>query len=185
MYEIVTLRDRIRVDPKNAGGDYGSAVENIIRKDYIGKIVEDRSLLVGLVDVESVGEGMIIPGDASIYYDTVFKMLAFMPTLHETIKGTISAISEVGAAVNIGPIDGLVHISQTMNDFVDFSKNALVGRKTRASVKPGESVLASVIALSTKGIMKVGLTMRSPGLGSLSAKKKEPRRATRERKHGA
>ena len=28
-------------------------------------------------------------------------------------------------------------------------------------------------AVSTKGIMKVGLTMRSPGLGKLGSKKKE------------
>ena len=82
-------------------------------------------------------------------------------------------MSEIGAVVNIGPVDGLVHISQTMDDFVDFSKNTLTGRRTKSTVKAGDTVLASVIAVSTKGIMKVGLTMRSAGLGKLGAKKRE------------
>lgn len=173
MYEIVTLRDKIRVEPKSLGKDYKEAINSIIKQGYVGKIVEDKMLLVGLVAVESVEEGLIIPNDASIYYDTIFKMLAYIPLLHETIKGQISNISEIGAIVNIGPIDGLAHISQAMDDFVDFTRNALVGRKSKTSLKIGDSVLTNVIAVSTRGIMKIGLTMRSPGLGKLGGKKKE------------
>ncbi|MCL5009736.1 MAG: DNA-directed RNA polymerase [Candidatus Parvarchaeota archaeon] len=173
MYEIVTLRDKIRVEPKSLGADYKKAIEAIIRKDYTGKIVEDKMLFVGLVSIDSIEEGLIIPNDASVYYDTIFKMLAYAPLLHETVKGQVSNISEIGALVNIGPIDGLTHISQAMDDFVDFTRNALIGRKTKLSLKVGDSVLAGIIAVSTKGIMKVGLTMRSPGLGKLGTKKKD------------
>lgn len=173
MYEIVTLRDKIRVEPKSLGKNYKEAIDGIIKQSYIGKIVEDKMLLIGLIAVESVEEGLIIPNDASIYYDTVFKMLAYVPLLHETVKGQVSNISEIGAIVNIGPIDGLAHISQAMDDFVDFARNALIGRKSKTSLKVGDSVLTNVIAVSTRGIMKIGLTMRSPGLGKLGSKKKD------------
>ncbi len=177
MYEIVTMRDKVRVEPKELGKDNRSAIDSIIKANYIGKIVEDKMLLLGLVSVDSVEEGIIIPNDAAVYYDTVFKMLAFVPLLHETVKGQISNISEIGAIINVGPLDGLAHISQTMDDFVDFSRNALVGRKTKLSLKTGDTVLANIIAVSTKGIMKIGLTMRSPGLGKLGSKKKETKEA--------
>ncbi|MCL4376596.1 DNA-directed RNA polymerase [Candidatus Parvarchaeota archaeon] len=173
MYEIITLRDKVRVEPSKLEEDRKEAVTEIIRKNYIGKVIEDKALLIGLIGIDSIEEGIIIPNDASIYYDTIFRMLAYLPTLHETVKGQVVEVSEIGAIVNIGPIDGLVHISQTMDDFVDFSKNALTGRRTKMSIKTGDTVIASIIAVSTKGIMKVGLTMRSPGLGKLGSKKKE------------
>jgi DNA-directed RNA polymerase subunit E' len=181
MYEIVTLRDKVRVEPKAIGKSYKDSITDVIKQNYMGRIIEDKLLLVGLIAIESVEEGLIIPNDASIYYDTIFKMLAFVPLLHETVKGQVSTISEIGAIVNIGPIDGLAHISQAMDDFVDFTRNALIGRKSKTSLKVGDAVIASVIAISTKGIMKIGLTMRSPGLGKLGAKKKEQQRTKAEK----
>jgi DNA-directed RNA polymerase subunit E' len=173
MYEIITLRDKIRVEPSKLEEDRKEAATEIIRRDYIGKIIEEKALLIGLIGIDSIEEGIIIPNDASIYYDTIFRMLAYLPTLHETVKGQVTEVSEIGAIINIGPLDGLAHISQTMDDFVDFSKNALTGRRTKTTVKTGDTVVASIIAVSTKGMMKVGLTMRSPGLGKLGSKKKE------------
>lgn len=173
MYGIVTLRDKVRIEPSKFEEDPKTAVSELIRKDYLGKILEERMIVIGLVSVENIEEGIIIPNDASIYYDTTFKALTYMPMLHETVKGQISNISEIGAMINIGPLDGLAHISQTMDDFVDFSKTSLIGRKSRVILKTGDTVLGSIIAISTKGIMKVGLTMRSPGLGKLGAKRKE------------
>lgn len=173
MYEIMTLRDKIRVEPKRLEENKKEAVTEIIRQNYIGRIIEDKALIIGLIGIDGIEDGLIIPNDASIYYDTVFRILAYLPTLHETVKGQVTDVSEIGAIVNIGPVDGLVHISQTMDDFVDFSKNALTGRRTKTSIKTGDTVIASVIAVSTKGILKVGLTMRSPGLGKLGSKKRE------------
>ncbi len=173
MYEIITLRDKVRVEPSKISEDRNEAVKEMITHDYIGRIIDEKALLIGLVGIDKIEEGIIIPNDASIYYDTVFRALAYVPVLHETVKGQVTDISEIGAIVNIGPIDALVHISQTMDDFVDFSKNSLTGRRTKVSIKTGDTVLASIIAVSTKGMMKVGLTMRSIGLGKIGAKKKE------------
>ncbi|MCL4399579.1 DNA-directed RNA polymerase [Candidatus Parvarchaeota archaeon] len=173
MYEVITLRDKIRLEPKSISDKYEDVIKQNIRQNYIGRIVEEKMIIVGLVGIDEIGDGLIIPNDAAIYYDTTFRMLAFYPMLHESIKGQVSNISEIGAIINIGPIDGLAHISQVMDDFVDFSKNSLVGRRTKVSLKTGDQVLANVIAISTKGMMKVGLTMRSPGLGKLGVKKKE------------
>ncbi len=171
MYELVTLRDKIRVDPKAIQEDERTAIKQQIKQEYIGKILNEKLLVVAFVDIIKINDGVIIPNDPAVFYDTIFNVLAYMPLLHETVRGQITAISEIGAMVNIGPIDGLVHISQVMDDFVDFSKNALIGRKSKLSLKAGDSVIASISVISTKEQMKVGLTMRSPGLGKLGKKK--------------
>lgn len=68
----------------------------------------------------------------------------------------------------MGPVDGMIHIAQTMNDFVSFSKDkALMGRDSKRNLKLGDKCKARVIAVSFKDAAnpKVGLTMRQDYLG--------------------
>ncbi|MCW1294050.1 MAG: DNA-directed RNA polymerase [Candidatus Parvarchaeota archaeon] len=184
MYEILTLKSNIRIPPRPEEQSLEEAIRMKIHEDFIGKIIEGKSLLIGLISVDSREEGIIIPEDPSVYYPSTFKVLGYTPNLHETVRGQVVNISEIGATVNIGPVDGLAFISQTMDDYVDFSKNALVGRKTKETIKVGDTVIASVIAITTKGQMKVGLTMRSPGLGKIDRKKSAKGKAAKENKGG-
>ena len=70
--------------------------------------------------------------------------------------------------MNIGPIEGMIHISQTMDDFVSFSKDkVLVGKENKRTLKVGDKCKARIIAVSFKDLSnpKLGLTMRQPYLG--------------------
>ena len=71
--------------------------------------------------------------------------------------------------MNMGPIEGMIHISQTMEDFVSFSKsNTLTGKNSKRSLKKEDQCLARIIAISFKTDQpKIGLTMRQPGLGKI------------------
>jgi DNA-directed RNA polymerase subunit E' len=84
--------------------------------------------------------------------------------------GKIKDIADFGAFLTLGPIDGMIHISQTMDDFVSFSKEkSLSGRDTKQNLRMGDHCRARVIAVSFKDVTnpKIGLTMRQAGLGKL------------------
>ena len=116
-----------------------------------------------------VGEGVIIPGDGAAYYKSRFKLLVWRPELQELVQGIISEITNFGAFIDLGVMKGMIHISQTMDDYVSFSKtNTLLGKVTKRGLKEGDLCLARVVAISHKGSdPKIGLTMRQPGLGKL------------------
>ena len=64
----------------------------------------------------------------------------------------------------------MVHISQSMDDFVSFSKEkVLSGKKSNRAIKVGDKCRARIIAVSYKDANnpKIGLTMRQEGLGKL------------------
>ena len=115
-----------------------------------------------------------------------------MPREHEIVEGEVVDITEFGAFVRAGALDGLVHVSQIMDDYVSYDeKNAqLVGKQTKKILKVGDPVRARIISISFKEQSKVGLTMRQPFLGSMkwvySEEKKEkvekPKR--REKRRG-
>ena len=135
-------------------------------------------------------DGIIIPGDGAAYYGTTFKLLVYRPELQEVVLGRVTDITDFGAFIDIGAIDGMIHVSQTMDDFVSFSKsNVLTGKESKKVLKVGDLCRARIIAVSFKELAnpKIGLTMRQPFLGNLTwieeemaKKKKEGKKADKE-----
>jgi DNA-directed RNA polymerase subunit E' len=127
----------------------------------------------------SIDEGIIIFGDGAVYYKSLFKVLTWKPEVHELVFGTVESIESFGAIINMGLINGMVHVSQTMEDYVTFSKaNSLVGKNSKRVLKKGDSVIARIVAISQRHEeMKIGLTMRQPGLGKLDWIEEEKRKA--------
>jgi len=169
MYQIVTVEDEIPVPPIKLNLDTEKAVTESIEERFEGKIDNEIGVILAATGIEKIGEGRILPGDPSVYYPVMFKLLVWMPQEHEVVEGEVVDITEFGAFIRCGALDGLVHVSQIMDDFVSYDeKNSqLVGKQTRKILKEGDTVRAKIISVSFKEQSKVGLTMRQPLLGSL------------------
>jgi len=169
MYTVLDLKSNIRVPPSLFGKELKESIASAIKEKFIGHL-GDEGLFLALIDVNKVGDGTIISGDGAVYYETDFKMLAYRPILQEVVEGVVSEITEFGVFVRIGPIDGLVHVSQVMDDYVNYSDvGVLSGKESNRTLKVKDKVRAKIIAISMKSVKgaKLGLTMRQPGLGKL------------------
>jgi DNA-directed RNA polymerase subunit E' len=170
MFYKIEVRDHIRVPPRLFEFNVNDAVLKAVKQKYDGMIDPNLGVVIDVSQVKEIGEGVIIPGDGASYYDTTFELLAFQPELQEVCTGKIKDIADFGAFITLGPIDGMIHISQTMDDFVTFAKDkTLSGRDSKRGLKVGDTCRARVIAVSFKDVTnpKIGLTMRQPGLGKL------------------
>ena len=170
MFYKTELQDHIRLPPEDFGMELKEGVIKNIKKKYDGYINKDTGIVVDVSGIKEIGEGVIIPGDGAPYYKTTFELMTFKPELQEIILGKIKDIAEFGAFIGLGPIEGMIHVSQTMDDFVSFGKDkVLSGKDSRRSLKVGDSCRARIIAVSYKDINnpKLGLTMRQPRLGKL------------------
>lgn len=179
MFYVVEIEDYIRVEPKLFGLATLEAVEKQLQETYSQYHDKEIGEVIGVLEVLNVGEGIIIPGDGAAYYKSSFKLLVWKPEMHELVYGIVSEITAFGAFINLGVMQGMIHISQTMEDYVSFSKtNALVGKSSKRSLKKGDTCLARMVAISYKGEdPKLGLTMRQPGLGKLEWVKEDKRKA--------
>ena len=169
MFYLTEVEDYVRVDPKLFGLPTLEAVEEQLREIYSDYYDEDLGQTVSVIEIIEVGEGVIIPGDGAAYYRSRFKLLVWKPELQELVFGEIAEITNFGAFINMGVMRGMIHIGQTMDDYVSFSKaNSLLGKASKRALKAGDICLARIVALSHKGDEpKIGLTMRQPGLGKL------------------
>lgn len=186
MFYKILLKDHVRVPPSLFSLSLDEAITQQIRKSYDGYISKDFGIVIGVAKIKEVSEGVIIPGDGAPYYETEFWLYSFNPEVHEVLFGKIKDIADFGAFINLGPIDGMIHISQTMDDFVSFNQDkVLVGKETKHVLRIGDKCKARMIAVSFKDTLtpKLGLTMRQPGLGKIewleeekaATAKKEPK----------
>lgn len=177
MFYKIEIKDHIRVPPNLFNLPLEEAITKRVKAKYSGFISKDLGIVIDVAGVKDIGEGIIIPGDGASYYNTSFELLTFKPEMQEIVLGNIKDIAEFGAFINIGPIDGMIHISQTMDDFVSFSKDkTLSGKESKRSLRVNDICRARIIAVSFKDVLnpKLGLTMRQQGLGRLDWIKEEP-----------
>ncbi|VVB51045.1 DNA-directed RNA polymerase subunit E' [uncultured archaeon] len=172
MYKIVKVQDTVRVPPNRFGEDLNSAVVSELGDLLPGRVDKALGLILAVDNAEIKSEGKIIQGDGAVYFSTLFDILVYQPMLHEVVEGTVSEITEFGAFVNFGPVDGLIHVSQITEDFMSYDQNnqMFLGKESGRSLKVGDVVRARIVTISLKdriSTSKIGLTMRQPYLGKL------------------
>ena len=139
---------------------------------YMTKI-EDTvlGLLICVNEIEEIGEGRLIMGDGASYHNVVFNAIFFKPEQQEVIDGEVIEIAEFGAFVRIGPMDGLVHVSQVTDDYINYDskRGALLAKESNKTLDEGDLVRTRIVAISLKDNStkntKIGLTMRQNNLG--------------------
>jgi len=178
MFYIVEVEDYVRVEPRLFGLKTSDAVAKQLQETYLNYHDKEIGEVIGVISVLEIGDGIIIPGDGAAYYNSRFKLIVWKPELQELAFGIIDEITNFGAFMNLGVMKGMIHISQTMDDYVSFSTtNTLLGKDSKKVLKKGDTCLARIVALSYKGeAPKVGLTMRQPGLGKLDWIKEEKKK---------
>lgn len=170
MYSVVTINDTVRVPPKSFSEDLNDALKKIVREQYEGLVDEDLGVVISVVNANKTSEGKVVPGDGAAYFDADMELLVYKPVVQELVEGVVSEITEFGAFVKVGPVEGLIHVSQVMDDYIVYDqKNAcLSGKETSAKLVSGDHVQARIVTVSLRGTIaesKIGLTMRQPGLG--------------------
>lgn len=176
MYNIVEIEDDVRVPPAKFELGLQEAVKASLIEKWEGVIEKGLGVVLVVTAVKGMGEGRIYAGDGAVHYLVQFEVLIYRPEQHEIATGEVIDVTEFGAFMRLGPVDGMVHVSQIMDDFVSYDrKNAVfTGKESKHKLKEGDVVRARIISVSVTGReYKIGLTARQPNLGALEWIKEE------------
>jgi len=191
MYYVLTCKDKVRLPAQFFSMKVEDALTQILREKYERRIDKDAGIVLALWNAKPEGDGgLVIAGDNAAYYEVSFEVLAYHPLVNEVIESDVSEIVEFGAFISMGPMEGLVHLSQIANDFLTYNRKNMMftGRESKKSLKKGDHVFAKISTVSMKSSIpetKIGLTMRPDGLGKdewLAAKKTVVEGAVEEKK---
>lgn len=173
MYGRIKVRDTVRVPPDKLGENLDKIIEELLWENFEGRIDKEYGMIVCIESIEEIGEGKIIEGDGGIYFDVVFNAITFKPVMQEVVEGVVNEIVEFGAFVSLGPLDGLLHMSQITDDYLNYDEKSkrLIGKESKRTIEEGDIVRVRIVALSLREKepekSKIGLTMRQPWLGAM------------------
>ncbi len=194
MYYKVRREEVVRIPPGRLGEDIDELARELTRSTYEGKVASDKSFTLLATNVERLDEGRIVHGDGAVYQKVAFDAVVLRPLLQEVVDGEICEVMKFGAFIRFGPLDGLLHISQVMDDRVDVDvdNQRLVGKDTKRDLRRGDRVRARIVAASinerSPRESKIGLTMRQPGLGKFEwieeDRRKGPVKVQKKKKRG-
>jgi DNA-directed RNA polymerase subunit E' len=170
MYYIHDVKDTFKMPPEFFDKDIEKVATEILKKKYEGSIDKSLGVIVSIYNIRKISDGTIFAGDPSTHHDVEFDMLTYMPFVEEVVAGEVTELAEFGAFVRIGPIDGLVHVSQITNDFLSFDRKvpAFVSKRSGRTLKKGDVVFAKISTVSMRNSVKdskIALTMKPEGLG--------------------
>ncbi len=186
MYKIYTVSDTFKLPPEHFADNLEEVAASVLQRKYEGTIDKELGVAVAVFNIKDISDGVIFPGDPATHHSVKFDILTFMPTVEEVVAGEVSELVEFGAFVRIGPMEGLVHVSQIANDFLSFDKKipAFASKKTGKNLKKGDAVFAKISTVSMKKTVKdskIALTMKPEGLGKpewISAASKAARKTS-------
>ena len=181
---MTTIEGTVRIPPYRFDDPLEDVAIETLNEEYIGQLDKDLGLMVGAFNIVEIGEGVLIMGDGAAYHNVVFNAIFFKPEQQEIVEGEVNDITEFGAFVKIGPMEGLVHVSQVTDDYINYDpkNSALIGNESKKILTEGDKIRARIVTLSLKGKStkesKIGLTMRQPNLGKFEwseAEKNKPK----------
>ncbi|MDF9744636.1 DNA-directed RNA polymerase [Natrinema salsiterrestre] len=171
MYKRVRLKDTVEVPPEELGDVSPDRVKRLLQDKLEGRMDEEVGSVVSVTEVHDIGEGTVLPNRPGVYYEAEFDAVTFDPQMQEVVDGTVVEVVEFGAFVGIGPVDGLLHVSQISDEYLAFDgeNQQLASNESARSLGVEDAVRARIV---TKSIdernprdSKIGLTAKQPGLG--------------------
>ncbi|MFX1316926.1 MAG: DNA-directed RNA polymerase, partial [Promethearchaeota archaeon] len=169
MFKLYTIQSKVEIPPFLFDQPKEVSARIILSEDYEGIITKDFGFIIAVVDILSVSQGLVIPGNANTFHEVEFTILTFKPTVGEVVEGTIVEVVDFGSFCRLGPLDGLVHVSQICDDYISYEQvgNRFIGKETGKILEVNDIVRARIIAVSlgTGRSGKLGLTMRQKFLG--------------------
>ncbi|MFX1497755.1 MAG: DNA-directed RNA polymerase [Promethearchaeota archaeon] len=169
MFKLFQIQGKIEIPPFLFDQPKEVSARIILSEDYEGIITKDYGFIIAIVDVVDVGPGIIIPGNANTFHEVEFTILAFKPVISEVVEGEVVEVVDFGAFIRLGPLDGLVHVSQICDDYISYEQvgNRFIGKETGKILEVNDVVRSKIIAVSlgTGRSGKLGLTMRQKFLG--------------------
>lgn len=113
---------------------------------------EEEEFEVRLLEKDKRKRRLVLSRRSLLDEDLTERRAKFYEEVHEgdVLEGTVSSLTSFGAFVNVGPIDGLVHVSE-----LSWQRSS----KARENVKKGDVVKVKVIGIDQEN-NKISLSMR-------------------------
>lgn len=107
MFALTRISDLLRITPDAFDLPTEQSLRNAVHHKYANHVIPGVGLCVCLYDILEADDGLIKPGDGSVFVKTQFRMVVFKPFVGEVLIGWISQNLSEGIKVKLGFFDDI------------------------------------------------------------------------------
>lgn len=174
MFRLVGIQDIVAIPPSmlNPKVDISRVILDILREKYEDKFMENLGYVICVLNAKYTPRAILIPGNPKIFNEVEAEIVTWYPLDKEVVEAEVADVKEFGVFLRIGRIEGLVHISQIIDDQVSYDKKGIriIAKKTKRILEKRALVRARIISVSYSSpspSFKLAFTMRQPFLGRI------------------
>jgi len=184
MFKILEIKEVINLEPKFLGKNIENSILEYLKEKYEGFISRETGIILKILKIKNKSEGVVVPLTSNIQYEVIFEALCYIPEINEIVFGKIVDANKNFAIARFYCFDGLIHISQIMDDYITFNEKqkSFSGKNTKRTLKVDDKIIAKIISITyEQNTIKIGLTMRQPGLGNIQWIEEEKKKAKKKK----
>lgn len=91
MFLTCVLEDHVRVLPADLGNATLEAVQAVLEKSYIDRVIKDVGLAISIYEVKSIEGGFVYHSEGAANFTVEFSLAVFRPLIGEVVVGTIKS----------------------------------------------------------------------------------------------
>lgn len=171
LFRIYKLRDVVRVEPSKFEKPLENVVLEELRRKYEGLKDKTLGIILAVLDVNIDPLGIIPMGEGAPHHVVEFTVLSYVPIPNEVVEGIVETISRGGITVDVGAVEGFVHIQQITDEEVEYDavRGVITTKSSKKVIMPGDIVRARItnVTIAPNRPPRVNLTMRQPYLGKI------------------
>jgi DNA-directed RNA polymerase subunit E' len=177
LYYKRKIKDTVRIPPNEFHKPLEEVAIKTLNKTYESRLDKNLGLLICVNGIDEISEGKLIMGDGASYHKVTFEAIFFKPEPQEIFNGEVIDVVDYGVFVSIGPMDGLIHVSQVTDDYINYDakRGALLAKESNKTLEIHDLVRTRAVSVSIKDESinnrdnfknsKIPLTMRQTNLG--------------------
>ncbi|CAF0991663.1 unnamed protein product [Didymodactylos carnosus] len=106
--QLATLEDTVSIAPCFFNQELSHIVSDEIDKKLANTVYQELGLCICLYDILSIGDCILLPGDANFHTKVKFRYVVFRPNIDEILVGKIRSSSKDGISVTLGFFDDIL-----------------------------------------------------------------------------
>lgn len=104
MFFLKRLEHPIPLHPSYFGPSLAEFIERKLRDDVEGTCSGQHGYIVKVLRINSIGEGVVLPGEGLAQFNSVYQALVLRPFKGQVVDAVVSNVNKLGFFAQMGPL---------------------------------------------------------------------------------
>ncbi|XP_065205969.1 DNA-directed RNA polymerase II subunit RPB7 [Planococcus citri] len=104
MFYHIALEHEILLHPRYFGPQLYETVKQKLYTEVEGTCTGKYGFVIAVTTIDSIGSGIVLPGQGFVVYPVKYKAIVFRPFKGEVLDAVVTQVNKVGIFADIGPL---------------------------------------------------------------------------------